>query len=1242
MFPGSDLSTIIHETGHIFLEELKTIVATGEASAQTNEDFATLKDWLGNKGEPITRDQHEKMAAGFEAYALEGKAPSSALRSAFGNFRRWLTRIYSRAVVGDAHAGLEKTAGQSVKLTPEVREVFDRMLSLEPEVKNAVSEAEFTGLNQKLEESLPEQIRSQARVKIDDLLVEAQQKMEDRLMEHRTKSVAAQKAGWRAEAAKQVKEASVYKAVEQLKKTPLARSDVLDRFGEAALKTLSTKHGSLVTNENGVHGLDPDIAAHDLGYEDGKALIDALRKTPTQEGAIRSAVRAMADDAWAQYGPQDAMAETPEFADVMEASRQYLNEALGRKGGVDKKVIRQQAEQQVMKLSVRAATNVDGMLQDMTRLQRQERTAATKGDLKMALEKNSQARLQFEMARVARQLAQEVQAVVRRAKALQRLDPKKVDYQYAVNAAAMAERYGLIKPGTAVGKKSLRQVLEDQANKNSDNFDPTMDVAAAFPDWIINEERAGSYKDMPVEDLMDVDHMMRFLVARGAALKSSTILAGKVEMNQAVAEMLDKMSFLPDKKIHEEGTLTANVMGFADAYFAGLNIWQFRVRAMDGFTTGMDKTGPAEKYLFDPLHEKANERAVRFEKLMAKVKPAQAHLAERIRSLPKYVDGLEPTAAMQAQGRNGWTFENVIATALNMGNHYNAEALASGLGYTLDDGTPDVGRLRDITKSLTKKDWEAVVAIGEAVASQKEDLAAVFERKNGFPMSTVTPEPFSVDTADGETMNLDGWYYPVKFDPVLSDAQAKQDDKADRELSMFSAFPVVGARSGMTKERTGTGGKPLLLTLSGLDSHLKDTVQYITYAETVSDVFRVTQHPAFKAAFIQKFGIAAFKQIRNMLADIGMPDQAAVGKADRALGWLKGMSTAWALGLNVKTALTQPFSAFNYAADEGWTAIAMGLKHTFAMGPTAAREAMFKLSPFMKERWVAADREVSDSIRNTSWMANPKLKAVQDGMFSLIQVSDHATMLPLWWGSFHKRISAGATEAEAALGADKAMLATYPGNPRPLDASAALRSKNGLIRLATSFATQAFHFGNRQRFYAAGARAGKVSATSLAGHIAVEGIAAPLVMQAFFDVLWGNWPPKDKDQQRQYGLALGSYQFTGLPILKELVNTASHPDRGFGGNISALRGLDMLAGFGSTIGHLALDLEDDKSPKYKKALLAMSDLVSFVYKVPASRIYEHTMKGLDQIEQFPNDDAKLKYLNDLFTLLSPDPDKKTK
>ncbi len=301
---------------------------------------------------------------------------------------------------------------------------------------------------------------------------------------------------------------------------------------------------------------------------------------------------------------------------------------------------------------------------------------------------------------------------------------------------------------------------------------------------------------------------------------------------------------------------------------------------------------------------------------------------------------------------------------------------------------------------------------------------------------------------------------------------------------------------------------------------------------------------------------------------------------------------------------------------------------------------MFKLSPLMEERWLAADREVGDAIKSTSWMSNPKLKAVQDSMFSLIQVSDHTTMLPLWWGSYYKRINLGQSEQEAASGADKAILVTYPGNPRALDAAAALRSKNGLVRLLTSFATQSFHFGNRQRFLFQAMKAGKVSKASWLGHVAVEGVAAPLVMQAFFDVLWGNFPPKDEEDFKRYLLSLGTYQFVGLPLIRELINTSIYPDRGFGGNIPAARFLDAIGQTGATLGRMASDLENDKDPKYEKALLALSDLMSYYWKVPASRIYKQTKKGLEQLDQYPNDDAKLKWLNNVFTVLSPNPDPK--
>lgn len=109
----ADPSTFIHESGHFYLEVLRDLVAKEDAPADLKADFQTLLDWMGNKGETITRNQHEQFARGLEAYVMEGKAPNPALAYVFEKFSQLLQALY-------------KTLGAlGVQLTPEVRGVFD-------------------------------------------------------------------------------------------------------------------------------------------------------------------------------------------------------------------------------------------------------------------------------------------------------------------------------------------------------------------------------------------------------------------------------------------------------------------------------------------------------------------------------------------------------------------------------------------------------------------------------------------------------------------------------------------------------------------------------------------------------------------------------------------------------------------------------------------------------------------------------------------------------------------------------------------------------------------------------------------------------------------------------------------------------------------------------------------------------------------------------------------------------------
>lgn len=83
LFQNANLSTLLHETGHVFLEEMDSALKRGLADDALSADFAKLQDWLGAKpGETLNTSQREQFARGFESYLREGKAPTPNLQSA--------------------------------------------------------------------------------------------------------------------------------------------------------------------------------------------------------------------------------------------------------------------------------------------------------------------------------------------------------------------------------------------------------------------------------------------------------------------------------------------------------------------------------------------------------------------------------------------------------------------------------------------------------------------------------------------------------------------------------------------------------------------------------------------------------------------------------------------------------------------------------------------------------------------------------------------------------------------------------------------------------------------------------------------------------------------------------------------------------------------------------------------------------------------------------------------------------
>lgn len=151
LLEGADLSSFLHEGGHLFLEIQADLAAriqrkaiggmndTSESEAQIVKDMNAILEWMGvnpaDTGSRLDawllmsleekREHHESWARGFERYLMEGRAPSQELQGLFSKFRSWLISVY------------KALAGLNVDLTDEVRQVMDRMLATDEAIAEA-------------------------------------------------------------------------------------------------------------------------------------------------------------------------------------------------------------------------------------------------------------------------------------------------------------------------------------------------------------------------------------------------------------------------------------------------------------------------------------------------------------------------------------------------------------------------------------------------------------------------------------------------------------------------------------------------------------------------------------------------------------------------------------------------------------------------------------------------------------------------------------------------------------------------------------------------------------------------------------------------------------------------------------------------------------------------------------------------------------------------------------------------
>lgn len=1015
----ADLSTFLHETGHLYLEILRDLAPQSE---RAQRDLDVLMSYLGvDDPANIERHHHELFARSFEAYLREGKAPVPALQAAFSRIRAWLLEIYKSIISLD------------VNLTDEVRAVFDRMLATDQALREAEIER---GLQAMFEDPAgagmsPEQAQAYAeavaaaraageedltRRLMDDVRRENRRQWKMRREEIR-QEVAAEANDDPVQVALSVLQRGTMPDGEalppNLRAVKLDRQAIVEMYDGDEDVLASLPRPYIYAREGGMH---PDAAAELLGFSSGDALLKALpgRGSPTPAERIET----LTDERMRAENPDlmiEGMAEAATEALHSDRRAELLRRELQHLASQDlatlKNLVRVVAKPILTIAEVRRSAQhaiaerrvrdvkPDSYRRAETKAGKAALEALLRGDVETAFAEKQRELLNHELFRAATEAQRRVERILAHARTFDRPGIreklKRAGHTYLANVDQILERFEFRRVSLrALDKRvALAEFVEEIREQALDTYIPEEVLADAYRE---------NYKNLTLDQLIGIDetlkqiyHLAGVKTRRLAAERRRNFEDAKAEIRGSIAANHE----IKGERLELAPDFAARLKQRLEGIYAAHTKMEFLFEWLDGNKS----LGPVWRLLFKPLADaEAAENAM--------LRDAVLKLDEIFSTYPRAERALWFYNKIDVpQLGTSLTKANILAIALNQGNAYNKEALIEGharFGWTQ-------AKVDDVLREhLTAEDVRVVQGIWDLFESYWPQIAALESDLSGLPPEKVEATPWV--TAHG---TFRGGYYPIDFDPELSfREQALQSKEAVQDM-FGGLFARAMTKHGHTEARKGTGGKPLRLDLTPVANHVAQVVHDLTHRRAIIDVNRLVRDKEIQADIEGVVGRKMYKQIHPWLVNIARPERGNyLNPLEGMLGSARTSGTVVALGLKMTTAITQFLGYAGSIKELGPKWSARGLHDVYARrgGVLKAFEFASARSEFMRDRMSNYDRDVRDALKRLN-VAGGKAgpgsvlatyaKPVTDSWFYLIGLMDMGASLPTWMGAYEKAMA---------------------------------------------------------------------------------------------------------------------------------------------------------------------------------------------------------------------------------------------
>lgn len=1090
LFDSADLSTVLHESGHFYLYTLERMRDAGVEHAA--EEWAALTNWwrsnaadiasevgitekqflkyleTGDAGSPELTQKaftgiQEYFARGFEAYLLEGKAPSNALRAAFESFMAWMLAIYRDA------------KSLRVNLDDEVRGVFDRLLATDEEIAQAQGDlniddmvaetAREMGLDPEAYERLVEltrEARDEARqMTLRDIMAP--------IRAMRTKENREEKKRITEQVTDEVMAKRHNRVVEWLANGRWVGGDVPEEVANAEFRLdpriLAEEHGEGVEGRlpRGRRkmtlqgsGVSADDIAGFFGYATGADLIADVTTAPKAQDEIRNIVNArmqdLVDDPLDVPGAIEQVAvdalHGEKRGQLIVAELRAINRLASRKQPMTSRAqARAMANDIIARLPVREAIASHKYLAAERKFAEQASRDLAAGNIEEAFEAKRKQLLNHSLYAESRRVADQVGKAERLAGRLRKRSTRKnLAGEYLDAIDELLDRYDFRQLTAAAERRrgSLLAYVNMMVSSGREN-------ELAIPDKVLHDARRRPYKTLSVRELEGVYDSLKNIEHTARMKQKLRDAKEQREFDEVVNDILSEFDEnigrgRPPQRVP---TKFGQIRDASNEFVKLVENADTILRRIAGWSNG----GRAQR------HIKAAVDAAEVEALQMREKAAidmealydVYTRAERLRmAQPRTWQGFD-------QAISKW---DLISVALNVGNKDNFERLTS-----LDTAgafTPE--QVEALLENLDERDWRFIQSVWDYIDSFWPQIAERERRTTGVVPKKVEAAPM-IDVPD----YVKGGYYPIKYDARFSSTVAEEQDQDFFTNMQRGRFGKAQTRNGHTKERAaGGGGRTVQLGMQVFHGHVAQVVHDLAFSEVVNNTWKILQDPRIKAAFEGRGMLADHRSLEVWIQDVASGRVMTAGILGRMARHAKAGFTISKLAFRFSIIALQVTGLPQSAVVVGKANLAKALGQYAGGGfyPVAAK--IKERSPFMRERETTFQRDIYDLLDNTT--SGPLAGQVNQvtqfwmraGFWAMQKVQFYTVDVPTWMAAYEQGLGQGMSDEEAGVHADR-MVARAQASGLFADRSAIERGtlsstqrQNDFIRLFTALGSYMF------------------------------------------------------------------------------------------------------------------------------------------------------------------------------------------